>query len=206
MKIVAYFVRHADTDWNDQDKFRGDIDIGINKEGQKQAEELVPYFEGKKFGIAFNSSRKRTKQTLAPLLSSRGMESKTTTKLDSLDTGELAGKPKTDENLKILKWYRKHPEEKIPGGDRVQDWRNRVDSELFMIMRRGEEASMPAIAGVHGSVIKELSRLLTGDMNKIGVEPGGVLGVFKTPKGYALRVLLKPKEGKGNYDDDRQGS
>jgi len=206
MRIVAYFVRHGDTELNDKNEFRGDIDVGINKEGKKQAEELVPYFKGRKFSAAFNSTRKRTKQTLAPLLSSKGMESTSTDKLDSLDTGELAGKPKSEENLKILKHYRTHPDEKIPGGEKVQDWRNRVDSELLAIIRRGEEAPSPTIAGVHGSVIKELSRLLTSKMNGVGVEPGGVLGVYKNSNGYTLRALIRPKSGTGDYDDDRQGS
>jgi len=93
MKIVAYFVRHGDTDMNDDNVFRGDLDIGINKDGQEQAKELVPYFKGRKFSAAFNSTRKRTKQTLAPLLSSKGMDSVTSDRLDSLDTGDLAGKP-----------------------------------------------------------------------------------------------------------------
>ena len=206
MKIVAYFVRHGDTDANDDNVFRGDIDYGINKEGQKQAESLVPYFKGRQFSVSYNSSRKRTKQTLAPLLSSKGMDSITTERLDSLDTGDLAGKPKTKENLDKLKYYKKHTNETIPGGEKVQDWRNRVDSELLMIIRRGEEAPSPALAGVHGSVIKELSRLLTGDMNKVGVDPGGVLGVYQTPRGYALRALIREKKDIGGYDDDRQGS
>lgn len=206
MRLVAFFIRHGDTDANDENIFRGDIDYGINKEGQEQAEDLVPYFEGRKFSGAFASSRKRTQQTLAPLLASKGMQATVTSRLDSLDTGDLAGKPKSDENLKILKHYRTHPEEKIPGGERVQDWRNRVDSELLMLIKRGEESNAPIIAGVHGSVIKELSRLLTGDMNKVGVMPGGVLGVFQHGNGYTLTALIKPKDGKGNYDDDRQGS
>jgi len=187
---VAYFVRHGETDMNKSDDFRGDIDVPLNHEGQKQAQQLVPFFHNVKFGESYNSSRVRTKQTIAPLMSSKGMQSETLRDLDSLDTGDFAGKPKDKENLKKMAWYQEHPDAQIPGGEKVRNFRNRVDSALLRVIEEGQEGD-PSIACIHGSVVKELSRMLHNDMHKAHVEPGGVVGVYKIPAGgYRAQVLL----------------
>jgi broad specificity phosphatase PhoE len=203
MKLVAYFIRHGETDLNKSDEFRGDLDVPLNAEGQKQAEDLVPYFKGRVFSDAFASSRIRTDQTLAPLLKSRNMEATILPGLDSLDTGDFAGLPKNEENKKKLEWYREHPDEQIPGGDKVQDWRNKVDPLLLNIIKKGEEGPAPVVAGTHGSILRELSRLLHNDYNRAKVDPGGVIGVFKSPYGYTLKALLKEND---KEEDIKPGS
>ena len=69
MRIVAWFIRHGETDLNaDEDskeRFRGDIDIPLNEEGRQQAQDLVPYFAARKFSHAFHSGMQRTAQTVS---------------------------------------------------------------------------------------------------------------------------------------------
>ncbi len=190
-KIVAFVVRHGETNLNKNNDFRGDLDVDINAEGQKQAEQLVPFFANRQFSGAYGSSRKRVQQTLQPLLDEKGMKLKPLKSLDSLDTGEFAGKPKDEENLKELKWYREHPEETIPGGEKVANFRSRVDAKLMQLISKGESGDKPVIIGVHGSVIKELGRLLHHDMDYAKVEPGGVVAIFKSPQGYTAEPILK---------------
>jgi broad specificity phosphatase PhoE len=190
-KIVAFFVRHGETDLNKKNDFRGDLDVDINEEGQKQAEQLVPFFANRQFSAAYGSTRKRVEQTLRPLLESKGMAMKPLKALDSLDTGEFAGKPKDKENLKELKWYREHPEETIPGGEKVATFQKRTDAKIMQLIHKGESSNKPVLVGVHGSVIKELGRLLHDDMDYSKVEPGGVVAVFKSPQGYTAEPILK---------------
>jgi broad specificity phosphatase PhoE len=117
--------------------------------------------------------------------------------LDSLDTGEFAGKPKDKENLKELKWYREHPEEPIPGGEKVQKFRDRVDAKIMQLLHKGESSSKPILVGVHGSITKELGRYLEGDMEACHVEPGGVIAVFTNPQshsGYTAEPILHDSE------------
>jgi len=190
-KIVAFFVRHGETDLNKNNDFRGDLDVDINADGQKQAEQLVPFFANRQFSAVYGSTRKRVHQTLEPLLKDKNMTMKPLKALDSLDTGDFAGKPKDDENLKELKWYRNHPEETIPGGEKVKNFRKRVDAKIMQLIHKGESASSPVLVGIHGSVVKELGRFLEGDMDAAKVEPGGVVAVFKSPSGYTAEPLLK---------------
>lgn len=206
MRVVAYFIRHGETDLNKSNEFRGDLDVGLNAEGQKQAEDLVPAFAGRRFSAAFSSSRARTKQTLAPLLASKGMEATTLRDLDSLDTGDFSGLPKNEKNKKEMQWYRDHPDVQIPGGEKVREFRHRVDPAIFRIIKIGEQSDLPVIVGAHGSILKELCRLLHGDMHAARVEPGGVIGVFKSPYGYVAKALLNGTDKDVPPEDLQPGS
>lgn len=189
---VAYFIRHGSTDMNDDDKFRGDLDVPLNADGDKQAQQLVSYFHNVSPSAIYNSSRSRTAQTINAISDSKNMKSKTIADLDSLDTGHFAGQPKDKANLSKMNWYREHPDSKIPGGDVIREWQSRVDKALVKVFKDGEKDGKPAIACVHGSVIKELSRYLYGDTKKLEVQPGGVVVVYKLPSGgYVGKPILK---------------
>jgi broad specificity phosphatase PhoE len=192
---VAFFVRHGETDMNAANDFRGDIDVPLNHAGQQQAQQLVYFFDDTLLSHIFNSSRSRTHETLEPLLKAKQMTSTTLPELDNLDTGNFAGLPKNEENLEHMEWYKEHPDAQIPGGDRVRDWRNRVDKKLIDLIELGAESEHPVLACIHGSVIKELSRLLHDNTELVKVEPGGVVGVFKIPAGgYMAKALLKEND------------
>lgn len=200
-KIVAYVVRHADTDLNNENKFRGDLDIPINDTGKQQAKEVAEFFRGRSFNGMYGSTRKRVRQTLEPLMEQTGIEMKPMEALDSLDTGDFAGEPKSIENLKELKWYREHPEKTIPGGEKVANFRDRVDSKLIDLIHRGESGDKPVLIGAHGSIIKEIGRLLNHDMDHAKVQPGGVVAIYRSPQtsadspsGYSAEPIFKPTQ------------
>lgn len=197
MKLVpvAYFIRHATTDLNDSNVFRGDLDVPLNETGQKEAQQLISFFRNKKFSKMYQSDRKRVRETIAPLAQAKKMKPITITDLESLNTGDFAGRPKSEENIKALKYYIKHPDEMIPGGETVRAFQERVDPVLTKIIHHGEDSSLPTVVGVHGSVLKELYRLLYGKIqSKAAVVPGGVVGIFKGSHGYEAIPLLGAKD------------
>lgn len=191
MRAVAYFLRHGETTLNKEHAFDGPMDPDLNADGHRQADEIASFFKGQSFSAAFHSTKKRTKQTIEPLMKSKGMESKLLVGLDPLDTGDFAGTPKTEKSMKEMKWYRKHPFETIPGGEKVREFRKKADSAIMSVIKRGESSNRPTVACVHGSVIREISRLLHKDYNKARVDPGGIVGIYEGPHGYDARPLLK---------------
>lgn len=201
---IAYFVRHGDTDMNDDDVFRGDYDPPLNQSGQAQARLLKLFFHSVSPSAIYHSSRIRTKQTIDPLAKEKGIKPTLISNLDSLDTGNFAGKPKDKENKKKMKWYRTHPDAKIPGGQSVRDFQDNADKAFSRLLDEGgKEPGKPVIAGVHGSIIKELGRYLHGDINSAHVEPGGVVGVYKLPSGaYVAKPLLLENFGDEELDLD----
>lgn len=196
MKLVAFFIRHGETDLNATDGgtevFRGDMDVPLNDEGLQQAQEIPTYLAGYRLSALFHSGMQRTAQTIDPLAEKKGLVPKELEDLDSLDTGEFSGLPKTEENKEKLAWYRKNPEETIPGGESVQHFRDRVDPLIFNVIKIGEEAGAPAVACVHGSVMREISRLFSESYDSLKVEPGGIVGIFRNGQGdYHAEPLVK---------------
>ena len=192
---VAFFIRHATTDANEKDVFRGDEDFPLNEKGKNEARKLVQFFRDSKFNAIYGSDRKRVMQTLEPLARSKRLEVISMPDLESLNTGDFTGQPKSKENLKELRWYNEHPNEQIPGGETVRGFRKRADPKLKMLIRRGEELGTPTAAGVHGSILKELYRLLYGKIeSKARVEPGGVVAVLRGSHGYEAIPILGAKD------------
>src|SRR6266436_1241880 len=103
MRLVAFFIRHGETDLNnppngEEEKFRGDLDIPLNAEGEKQAAEIPHYLAAYRLSALYHTGMQRTAQTVSPLAEVKKMDSLGLHNLDSLDTGEFAGKPKSKEN------------------------------------------------------------------------------------------------------------
>lgn len=195
MRPVAYFIRHGTTDLNDENIFRGDLDVSLNDQGVKEAQQLVSFFRNKNFSRIYQSDRKRVKETIAPLAASKKTKPISVPDLESLNTGDFAGKPKSKENLEKLKWYNKNPEQMIPGGETVQGFRQRVDPVIMKIIHHGEDSGRPTAVGVHGSILKELYRLLYGKIqSKARVQPGGVVAIFKGSHGYEAIPVLGAKD------------
>lgn len=204
MKVVAYFVRHGQTELNKDADFKGELQIGLNDAGKEQAEELAELFKSRKISAAFRSSLKRAQETMQPIISGRGLRVSTTDDLNSLNVGDLSGQPKNDKNLDTMNYYQDHTEEKIPDGESIDEFRRRVDPKVLSIIHRGEEAGQPTLAVVHGSVIREISRFINKDEhNGAKVKPGGIVGIFKSPSGYVAKALYRKSD---KPDDDRFGS
>lgn len=200
MQPVAYFVRHGDTDLNDKDVFRGDQDIPLNEEGRTQAENVVRFFRHNKFSRIYCSDRLRVRQTLSPLAKDKGMRLIIVPNIESLNTGDFTDYPKNKQNIAAIQWYSRHPEIMIPGGESFQAFRERVDPQLWRMIKAGEEADRPVVVGVHGSILKELHRILYGTViPKARVTTGGVEAVFKSAHGYEAIPILGAKDKEDDY-------
>lgn len=210
MKLIAFFIRHGETDLNnppngEEEKFRGDLDVPLNEEGESQAAELPNYLRGYKLSAIYHSGKHRTAQTVQPLADEKGLDSNQIPNLDSLDTGDFSGLPKSEENKKKLQHYRENPDDVIPGGESVQHFRDRVDPTIMKVIKVGEESGSPSAACVHGSVMREISRLFSKSYDSLKVEPGGIVGIFRDTQG---NYLAQPLVKEANEDEvmDQPGS
>jgi broad specificity phosphatase PhoE len=198
-KLVALFMRHGQTLANARNEFRGPLNVLLDSVGKQQAIEgrgfLASYLGTQPLGEAFRSSKDRTKQT-ADIVLGPG-RAKVVKNFDSLNVGKFAGQEKTPENIKKIEYYQVHPEEKIPGGERINDFRKRTDPEIMAAVHSIDKTGRPSISFVHSSTIHEVSHLFHGDHNAVKVSPGGFVAVFKRPNGtYFAQALLRESEGK----------
>src|SRR5579859_776315 len=179
MKVCAFFVRHGETGLNKEKAFRGPLDVELNEDGREQAEELKKFFDDSSFSAAFTSDKIRTKETAKTVLGDRKIRLKKVKQLDSYDVGDLAGQPKNEENMALVKYYQEHPDKVIPGGESLNQFRKDANPRIMMVIKTGAASSRPAIAFVHSSIIHQLSHLLHGDHQLVKVRPGGVVAVLK---------------------------
>lgn len=201
-QLVALFVRHGQTELNKEKRFRGQMDVPLDAVGRQQAIDirsfLASHLGDKQLGASFRSSKDRARVT-ADIVMGPG-KTKPVKNFDALNVGKFSGQLKSPENMKEIMHYQKYPDQKIPGGERVNDFRERTDPEIKMVIAEGERSGRPSIVICHSSTIHEVSHLFHHDHNAVKVTPGGIVAVYKRPSGsYYAAALLH--ESRANLDN-----
>lgn len=195
---IAYFVRHGTTGGNAADTFRGTIDYPLNESGQQDAKKLGQWFANKDISAVYASPKTRAQDTAHPIATPKGLKIQTVPALGPIDVGYLAGEPKKD-HAHVMDYFEKFPNEKIPGGESLTDFRERTQPPIKKILVEAAHSDKPVVAVVHSSIIHELNHIISGDHNQTLVKPGGVVGVYNHPKhGLALKALVNPETEKGS--------
>lgn len=191
---IAYFARHGETAGNAAGAFRGPIDYPLNKAGLQDAKNLGKWFSNIDLSAIFASPKTRTRDTAEAVAVPKGIKVQTVDALGPIDVGYLAGEPKKDHEG-VMDYFQKFPDEKIPMGESIKDFRARTQPPIKDILTEGAHSTHPVLAVVHSSIIHELNHIISGDHNQVLVEPGGVVGVYHHPeKGLALKALLNPEK------------
>jgi broad specificity phosphatase PhoE len=199
--LVSLFVRHGETAGNAAGKFRGNIDYPLDEKGFKAAEDLNPIFKKLPVGDIYRSDTTRTEQTSDKALEGTGLQASPTKDLNSWNVGYLSGQDKKA-NFSHVNYFVDNPEDQIPGGESLNQFRARVQPRVKSIIAKGVKGGAPTVAFTHSSVVHELSHMIYGDPSYIKVKPGGVVGVYHDGEKLSLKALSKP----GNQADMHYGS
>lgn len=152
-----YIVRHGQTDWNVQKLLQGAMDIELNEEGIKQAEELAQKLDLDKIDICFCSPLKRTKQTASILVGDK-IDIIYDSTIVERGFGDYEGKP-INFDLIFSQWDYK-----------LNDSSNNIESIQDCLLRakkfidkiKEEYPNKTILIISHGSFIKALHFNLTG--------------------------------------------
>lgn len=194
---IAYFARHGTTAGNAAGEFRGPKDYPLDREGVQDAKNLGKWFSGKEISAVYASPKKRTQDTAEQVAIPKGLKIHTVDAFAPINVGYLAGEPKKDHEH-VMDYFEKFPNEKIPMGESLNEFRSRTQQPIKDILAEGAHSPHPVVAVVHSSIIHELNHIVSGDHNQTLVKPGGVVGVFHHPtKGLALKALLYPEKEEG---------
>ncbi|UCC16462.1 MAG: histidine phosphatase family protein [Dehalococcoidales bacterium] len=133
-------VRHGETEWNAEEIFRGRADINHNEKGIVQAKMLGEYLVNSRLEAVYSSPLQRAVRTAERIAKQRSLDIRTEPALVDLDYGEWQGMPVT-EVRKIysklyLKWEKSPEKVKFPGGESLDDVRNRVVSVVNKIIKK----------------------------------------------------------------------
>jgi broad specificity phosphatase PhoE len=177
-QVLVFVARHGVTDLNKRDAFRGPIDAPLDKSGVRDAHQLAHYFEPVDLSYIIHSDKKRTRETAKTIGDRKLMDIFPNEELRAWNVGDLGGKPKDEDNLAIVEHHVQNPDLPFPGGESLNEFRNRVRPILAQAIDKGEEIGIPLLLVAHSSVIHEIGTMLSGNHDYTLVEPGGVCAIY----------------------------
>jgi phosphoserine phosphatase len=138
-------VRHGETDWNVQERFRGRADIELNATGRKQAELLAQYLKDVKFEAILTSPLERALKT-AQIIATGHYRTPVEPVMDliDIDFGEWQSLSLTDVKEKYAglygRWLKEPQRVRIPGGESLAEVRKRALKVVNDVVNRYEGA------------------------------------------------------------------
>lgn len=186
-----------ETSGNAAGTFRGSIDYSLNAEGVRDAMNLGKWFSDKEISAVYATPKTRTRDTAEQIAIPKGIKVQIKDALGPINVGYLSGEPKKDHEH-VMDYFEKFPNEKIPMGESLNQFRARTQPAIKEILTEGAHSTHPVVAVVHSSIIHEVNHIISGDHNEQLVKPGGVIAVFHHPtKGLAIKTMLYPEKEEG---------
>ena len=191
---ILHLVRHAEVEVAYQGVFGGTIDINLSPRGEQQALALANYLRPQKFDLIFSSPMKRVHQTLAPVLKQPRPTPIILSELHEVHFGDWQGlnfpQVKARYGYDAHQWLELLAAGKIPNGENLDAYRNRVNSCLQII--RQQSAGKAVGVFCHGGIIRMLLSLLLdlpfGEMDRVEIEYASVTTVVIKPERTRLQL------------------
>jgi broad specificity phosphatase PhoE len=156
-----YLVRHAQTEWNTQQRLQGQKDSRLTMQGRSQAWWLSEHLRYTKFDAAFSSTSGRTIETAEILLGDRDLSLECRSELCEMNFGSWEGRRIEDiesNDTEKFRLYKETPEAfKACGGESMLEAFERVNS--FIRELSAKHADQTLLVVTHG-LVKKL--LITG--------------------------------------------
>jgi len=144
-------VRHGQTAWNREARFRGRADIELDEFGLKQAEATGRYLASRwPVAAVYASPMRRAMQTAKAIARVRGLTARPLEGLIDIDFGELQGLSldETAQRYTATYWaWEKAPHTvHFPGGEGLDDVRSRVVGALDEVVARHPEQTVALVS------------------------------------------------------------
>lgn len=92
MPFQLFLVRHGLTDWNEEGRLLGRIDLGLNARGRAQAGELAQSFRDRSITSVVSSPQQRARETAGPIADALGFDVTIDPRVDEVWLGRWQGK------------------------------------------------------------------------------------------------------------------
>ena len=193
-KVLIYALRHGSTHLNEDNKFRGWVDVPLDENGKTEAAEAGAFLVGRHISAIYCSDLMRaygTAEIVGDVLKLDAREDKA---LRSWDIGYLSGMDKV-KDAAVLEHFVDNPDEQISGGESLTSFCDRMQGtfdKYFKIAR----ATGPIMLVFHTSNVIQLQNYCKGDMSgrpesDETVLPGGVLSVTDVGGRLVSEAILK---------------
>lgn len=163
----VYLVRHGQTEWNRELRFRGRADIPLNENGHRQASAIADALTDEGISAIYTSPLRRSIETAQPVAVVLHLDITTVQGLIDISYGEWEGLGYDEVRRRYAKLYREWEERpdlvKFPNGESLDDARRRSFSALTEIVEKNSGKSILIIP--HRVINKVLLCALLGLSN-----------------------------------------
>jgi phosphoserine phosphatase len=210
-------IRHGETDWNRAERFQGQIDIPLNRQGLAQAEKAGEFLKDTKLDLAFSSPLSRPLETCKAVLAHHGEIPLTLVEdLQEISHGLWEGKLKAEIEAQFpgaLEHWTKTPEAvQMPEGENLQQvWERSLRAWQHLVRETGERT---ALVAAHDAINKAIVAGVLGlSPNSFWTfkQGNGAVTVFDYPDGpqgkpVLAAVNLTTHLGEGIFDCTAAGA
>lgn len=153
-----YLVRHGTTEWNQEEIFRGRVDIKLNEVGRAEAQALANYFRPIALQAIYSSPLSRAQETAQAVAQGRNLEIIPEIAFTDIDFGEWHGLPLKEVREKYGAIYRAWREKPhtvtFPQGENLEQVRQRAWQGLQKIVQNNAKQTVLIVS--HRVVTKVL--------------------------------------------------
>jgi broad specificity phosphatase PhoE len=143
-------IRPGSTDFDDQGRIKGTLDMPLNGNGTSQVAQAVTELNGMSLDCIYASPCQSAQQTASALAAGRGVKVKVLEKLGNMDHGLWHGKLIEEVKQKQPKVYRQgqdNPESLCPpGGEALSMAKERVSAQLEKLIKRHRQGVVALVA------------------------------------------------------------
>ncbi|MDP3728225.1 MAG: histidine phosphatase family protein [bacterium] len=164
MKYTIYLFRHGQTFYNKSERFTGDIDSHLTKQGKKDAKKVALKLKKVQIDYAFQTHLSRSKDTLRYVLRyhSECKQIITDDRMIERDYGNLKGRfhhtvIKDYGQKQYDLWHRSY-DIKPPGGESVKDVEKRVEAFIKELLKFMKEHKGNVAISAHGNSMRPFRR------------------------------------------------
>lgn len=154
---LIFMVRHGQTVWNVDKRFRGTVDVPLNEKGRKDALRVAERLADVGLEAVYTSPLSRAREVAAPIAGEAGLGVISDHEgLLNLDYGDWHGLTKEEcatRDPQAWRLYRERPERaRCPGGEALADAADRVTAALVDLARRHPRGVVAAVS--HGVMVR----------------------------------------------------
>lgn len=167
MSITRFcFIRHGETAWNTQRRLQGQLDIGLNDNGEGQARAAGRWL-ARQGGIevVYASDLSRAWRTAEHIGAALGLDPRPVPELRERRYGLFEGLTYTEAREQHPQHYARHearePDFVIPGGESLRQFHERVTACLDVLLQRHRGQTLAVV--LHGGVLDIINRFVRGN-------------------------------------------
>ena len=158
MKTRLMFVRHAEAEGNKTRRFHGWTDSGITEKGHLQAKRVAERLVSMDVDVIYSSSLKRTMQTASYISEALNLPVISSDMLKEINGGDWEDVPweelqeRWPDEYEV--WENRPYEHRMPNGESMDEFQNRLINEVMRIIRLNEGRSILVVT--HGTAIRAM--------------------------------------------------